>query len=108
MNEITIQADRSYIEVDEKGNAVGYIGPDATAFFQAKVVRSAINLWISTRMMVTRGASLSVLLQKTADITGKPRSSYKKSEAGAAKARSDLDAWIMNMRTALPVVTRKA
>lgn len=95
-----IDADQSYISV-RSGEVVSYVGPDATALYQAIILKGSLNLWIGTGMRPTRHATPLLMLGIAARITGKK---YKTSRKGARKAVVDLEIWIAAMKTAIPVV----
>jgi hypothetical protein len=78
----------------------GFIGTDATNFFRAATLHSALGL-LKAGITPTRGFTLTKGLKMVTQYTQKP---YKRTEVD--KARADLKLWIDAMRAALPVVTR--
>lgn len=84
------------------GNAVGFVGPDATNLFRAVMLRASIKLFADTGMRPTRGVGMRQMLDMATGYSGKPYNG----RAGLALAMADLDIWINNMRSALPIVER--
>lgn len=92
----------SYI-VTRGAKVSAYIGPDATLFYQAAVVKASIDLYMKTGIIPVRGATLTRMLVTAAAIT-KPKKPYPRSVNGQQQALKDLDNWMSIMRAALPVV----
>ena len=84
------------------GNAVGFIGPDATNLFRAVMLRASIKLYAETGMKPTRGVGMRQMLDMASGYSGK----LYKGKADLARAAADLDIWINAMKSALPTVER--
>ncbi len=91
--------DDSYVEV--KDGTTVFHGEDATNFFAAVVVRSAMSFYLKTGLPVNRAYSPTNMRLFAEKLLHKP--AYKRSEKGLAQAGRDLDAWIAAMKAALPV-----
>lgn len=87
----------SYIKPFGNGG-VALVGEDATRLFQAASIKTALGL-LARGIQPTRGYTLTKGLAAATAITGKQ---YKRTEV--EQARADLDAWIVTMRAALPVI----
>lgn len=88
---------QSYVEVTPA--ATTYSGPDAVEFFRVKVLKSSIGLYRKTKIIPTRGVTITMMLAMATQITGKAYKGKTKCEA----AEADLATWIDTMRAALPV-----
>jgi hypothetical protein len=90
---------------DADGRFRAAVGPDAVNLYRVVVLRSAINMHISTggRMRLTRIASPSLLLQQAGGVTGK-----KYTRRQFEQAAADLTVWIDTMKAALPQETLPA
>lgn len=93
-------AQPSSITYDKSGNAVTFSGPDAVELYRAGLLHMHIGLWIKTKMIPTRGVTITRMLAMASEFTGK-RYTHKQ----AAQACADLDVWIKTMKAALPSVT---
>lgn len=89
----------SYITISRSRGVTSYVGPDATRLFAAIALRSALKMYASCGVIPTRGVTISKMLTRASEIT---RKRYKRGEALLAAA--DIDAWILAMRAALPIV----
>jgi hypothetical protein len=85
-----------------KSGAVSYSGPDAVAYFRARSLRSALQLYIKTNGQVipTRGMRITNMLRAAGEITN---TKYKRTQA--AMAIDDLTIWIATMQSALPITS---
>jgi hypothetical protein len=85
-----------------KSGAVSYSGPDAVAYFRARSLRSALQLYIKTNGQVipTRGMGITNMLRAAGEITN---TKYKRTQA--AMAIDDLTIWIATMQSALPITS---
>jgi hypothetical protein len=90
----------SYIELDEKGNISAYVGPDATRYFQAKVLCMGLRARKSG-IQLARNYTPKRLFKTATSFTNKP---YKITEYD--EAIKDLETWLRTMEAALPMVTR--
>lgn len=81
-----------------KGGTV-YSGPDAVRYFGAMQLKLAIRLYRKTKIIPTRGMSISRMLKLAKPFTGKR---YANSAAGWEKCEADLQVWCDTMRAALP------
>ena len=76
-----------------------YAGPDAVNLVRAVHLKAALSMYAKTKMLMTRGATPTMLLVMAREYTGK---TYK----GANKyhdAAEGVQVWIDTMRAALPV-----
>lgn len=90
--------DNSELVVNKEGRVVCYVGPDATNLFRAKTLKAGLSLWRKTKMIPTRGVTISVMLVMAYGYTGK---AYTRKQVEQAEA--DLQVWIDTMAAALPV-----
>ena len=72
-------------------------GRDAVSVYAALTLASALKLYANSKMLMTRGATPTVLLAKATEITQKK---YKRGEY--LKAADDVHAWAIEMRDAIP------
>lgn len=79
------------------------VGPDAVNLFRAATLKSALNLYARTGMLMTRGATPTRLLQMAKEYTGKTYKGADKYTAAAA----DVGVWIDTMKAALPVTDQR-
>jgi hypothetical protein len=91
---------QSYVEHSASG-CTAVVGPDAVNYMRAATLRSSLRLWLATKMIPTRGVTITVMLRIATEYTGK-----KYTTKQAPQAIADLDTWIATMRAALPVVER--
>lgn len=88
----------SYIQLDKRNRITTYAGPDAIMLASAIVLRAAIKLYQTSKVIPTRGMTISMMLARATQITGK---SYTTRQYDAAL--SDLGRWIETMRSAMPI-----
>jgi hypothetical protein len=90
----------SYIHLSKSGHS--FVGPDAVAYFRARSLRSALQLYIKTNGQVipTRGMGITNMLRAAGEITN---TKYKRTQA--AMAIDDLTIWIATMQSALPITS---
>lgn len=81
-----------------RGEAISYVGKDATELFRVSMLKASIRLWTKTGMMPTRGIGIKKMLAMATVYTGRK---YKTSEA--AQAVDDLHNWVTCMVSALPI-----
>ena len=81
-----------------KGGGVTLSGPDATRMMQAFVLASSLRLYAKTKMIPTRGVTITYMLNMAAQFSGKK---YKRGQAELAAA--DVQKWAEEMRAAIPV-----
>lgn len=77
---------------------------DAIELYRWKVVQQAIGLYIKTKMMVTRGATISLLMRQAGAITKK---TYKNNAKGWQQAYDDLQVSCDTLRAAIPDVDER-
>lgn len=79
-----------------------YSGPDAVAYFRARSLASAIQMYVKTQGQVIpfRGFGITKMLASATEFTGR---TYKRTQT--AEALDDLNVWIATMRSALPITT---
>lgn len=88
---------QSEISVSAHGSVM-FSGRDAVELYRAMSLRSAIDLYASSKIKMTRQLTPSLMLQLAGEITGK---SYKRGQY--SQASRDLSVWIDTMKAALPV-----
>lgn len=88
----------SHLVADAKGRVTAYVGPDATALAAAIVLKGALRLYAEHKIIPTRGMTISKMLARASQYTGK---TYRR--GGAREAMTDMILWIETMRSALPV-----
>ena len=88
----------SYIGV-HKGSCTSFVGPDATNYFRAVTLWSALNLYAKAKIIPTRGVTISKMLVMATGYTGK---TYKRGDA--VQAAIDVKRWADEMKAALPTV----
>lgn len=80
---------------------------DAITLYRWGVIRAALKLYINTGMMLTRGATITLLLRQTAEIT-KPKKPYKvRNKADWQRAHDDIDRSCKELRAAIPDVDER-
>lgn len=95
-------ADDSELIVDKNGRVTTFVGKDGVHLARAITTKSAINLYLKTRIKPTRGVGIKKLLAIATQYTKNP---YKISEM--QKAIDELDTFINTLQSALPVTERK-
>jgi hypothetical protein len=83
--------------IHHANGATSLVGPDAVNFYRACTLKSSLGLWLKTKMVPTRGMTITRMLGLVPEYTGKK---YTTRQVDAAIA--DLDVWICTMRAALP------
>ena len=91
----------SYIRYNSKGEVTSYVGPDATRYYQVKVLMSGLGM-LKQGIKINRHATPTILLKMAGQYTGKQ---YKQRQYDEALA--DLQIWATNMLLALPIVTEE-
>jgi len=79
-----------------KGGTMIY-GPDGMKFFRAVTLASSLSLYAKTKMLPTRGVTVSKMLAMASEFTGKK---YKRTQVEQAAA--DVREWAQAMKAALP------
>jgi hypothetical protein len=90
-------------EIVHFNGGTAFIGPDAVNLVRAAHCATALRMYARTKMLMTRMATPTVLLQIAKEYTGKD---YK----GADKylhAADDLRVWIETMKSALPITDER-
>lgn len=80
-----------------------FSGPDAVDLYRAISLRAALTLWTKTKMIPTRGLTITKMLALCTSYTGK---TYKRTQVPQAIA--DLQVWIATMQSAIPVSSGEA
>lgn len=88
----------SQSRIVRSAGATTFEGPDAIALVQAITLRGAIQLYLRTGLIPTRGVTITKMLALATSITKKP---YRRGQGEQAIA--DLKAWSDALRCALPV-----
>lgn len=90
----------SSIKISKSGTM--FSGPDAVAYFRARSLASAIQLYVKTNGQVipTRGMGITRMLATASEFTGVK---YKRTQA--TQALDDLNIWIATMQSALPITS---
>jgi hypothetical protein len=83
-----------------KAGFVAFRGTDAVHLLRVRTIMSGIKLHLSTggKMKLTRGSSITKLLELASTYTGKD---YKRTQA--AQAWDDLNIWSLNMASGLKI-----
>lgn len=92
--------DDSYVVAGKHGTT--FVGADATKLYSVMALKSALGLYYKTKMKITRHVGIKGMLISAGQVTGK---TYKTSQPEIMQAINDLDTWINNMKSALPVVS---
>lgn len=79
-------------------SSTAFVGGDAINLYAASLLWSHLKLYRDSKILPTRGVTLTGMLQLATRYTGQP---YKKKEID--KAINDLDAWVKTMKAALPI-----
>ena len=87
----------SEIHVHASG-AIAFVGPDATRLMMAMHLASALKLYDRTKIIPTRGVTITKMMATATTLTGKP---YKRGQA--LKAAEDVKGWADTMKAALPI-----
>jgi hypothetical protein len=74
---------------------------DAIKLYAAAQLRGFIKLYMQTKLIPTRGVTISHMLKLATQTTGK---AYKNNAAGWQAAIDDLDRWVQTMKAAIPHV----
>lgn len=90
----------SKVIVNEKGEAIAFVGPEATRYFQAGALWTALKL-MKVGIKPSRGVTKRGLLQLAGTLCGK---TYKINQID--QARDDIRAWMDAMKLSLPVEVR--
>lgn len=90
----------SYITVTN-GKCSSFVGSDAVNYVRAELLASSLKLYAATKIIPTRGVTISKMLAMATGYTGK---AYKRGDA--IKAADDVKKWANEMKAALPVVER--
>lgn len=87
----------SFITLDSNGAPIAFVGPDATELVRAIMLKSALTLWHRTKIITTRGCTITYMIGQLPRYTGRAWTRKELPQAIAA-----LDVWIENMKMALP------
>lgn len=82
-------------------NAQGtsFVGPDAVSLYATRLLAMHLRLYARTKMIPTRGYTITRMLQQATKITHKPYTRTK-----VLQAAHDLDVWCEALHSALPIV----
>lgn len=80
-----------------KGQCTSFVGPDAVNYVRAQVLASSLRLYSKTKILPTRGVTISKLLKMAEGYTGKR---YKR--GAYIQAAEDVRRWANEMKAALP------
>lgn len=89
----------SLIQVSKTSGAVAFVGPDAVDLFRIKTIKRAIAFHKKTGMLMTRGATITKMLDAATKITGKAYKGKTKHDDACA----DLERHILALECAMPV-----
>ena len=76
-----------------------HVGPDAVNLVRAAYLKTALSMYARSKMLMTRGATPTVLLSMAKEYTGKTYKGANKYHDAAEGVR----VWIETMKAALPV-----
>lgn len=96
----TAHPDASHIETSS--GATSFIGPDAIALYATMQLRSAITLYANCGLIPTRGVTITKMLARASQITGKK---YKRGHA--LVAANDLKTFCDVLAAALPIINKE-
>jgi hypothetical protein len=88
----------SYIVLDAARKPTTYVGDDAVQYARVRILRAAIKLYRNSGIIPTRGMTITRMLNSVTALT---RKSYKRGQCD--RAIEDLDIWLNNMASALPI-----
>lgn len=88
----------SYINT-KNGQCTTFVGSDAVNYVRAEFLSSSLKLWAATKIIPTRGVTITKMLAMATGYTGK---TYKRSEA--IQAATDVKKWADKMKAALPKI----
>jgi hypothetical protein len=94
-NKVTAAIDDSYVVVNSTGTL--FVGTDATNLFRAITLASAIDLYMKTGLVPTRGVTGPKMLALAKEYTNVV---YKRGQY--AQALAELRRWIAVMKLAMP------
>lgn len=90
-------------EVVYSDGATSFVGPDAVNLLRAAHVKVALSMYAKSGMLMTRGATPTVLLKIAEEYTGKK---YKGKDK-YIEAAEGVRIWIETMKAALPVTDER-
>lgn len=85
----------SYISTGPHGTTLS--GPDATECFRAAILASSLRLWAKTKIIPTRGVTITRMLAMATRYTGR---TWQRSEVLACA--DAVSVWVANMQAGLP------
>lgn len=77
-------------------------GKDGINLYRAITLKAALNLYAKTKMLATRNATPTAMLQMATEYTGK---TYKRGQH--AQAAADVDVWVQTMKAAMPITDER-
>jgi len=84
-----------------QGWGATFHGNDAVNLYRAMLLLSALRTYARSKMIMTRGLTISAMLCHATAYTGKV---YKpRSQATALAAAGDVTAWVNTMKAAMPI-----
>lgn len=92
--------DKSEIVHHDGGTTI--TGKDGMNLYRAITLKAALNLYAKTKMLATRNATPTAMLQMATEYTGK---TYKRGQH--AQAAADVDVWVQTMKAAMPVTDER-
>jgi hypothetical protein len=79
--------------------ATSIVGPDAMNLYRAAVLKQALKLYASHKILATRAITPTSMLVMATEYTGKK---YKRGQH--AQAAADVDVWVQTMKAGMPIV----
>jgi hypothetical protein len=101
MSTTTRPVDQSEV-VLHAGGGITMAGRDAVNLYRAITLRQALAMYAKTGMLMTRGATPTVILKLASEYTGK---AYKRGQH--LQAAADVQVWIDTMKAAMPVTDKR-
>ena len=98
---MTTKPDDSSIVHHNGGTTI--TGADAMNYFRALHVRMALQMYIKTGLLPTRGVGPARMLALATEYTGK---TYKRGQH--AVALEDIEVWVQTMKAALPIIDERS
>lgn len=77
-------------------------GKDGINLYRAITLKAALNLYAKTKMLATRNATPTAMLQMATEYTGK---TYKRGQH--AQAAADVDVWVQTMKAAMLITDER-
>jgi uncharacterized metal-binding protein len=84
------------------GGSVSFVGEDATNLYRVTLLKTGLNLYKKSGIILTRGLTITRMMQMASDVTKKK---YKRTQIDMAI--QDLQEWCEAMKCAMPIVDER-